>query len=228
MKNGIYLIVFSVGFNLFPTNQESPMKNRLSCKWPARKNLALVMFLALIIPSIAPVGLLAQEPKMVQDSKVQRANYDLAARWTTQKVGKLVFDTAVTPHWLETSDRFWYTYETGQGRQFYLVDPMRKTKALMFDNAKMAAQLTTITRIPYDAQHLPIRTLKFVKKDAAFQFEVQVPRDADIPGAKKADQQTDQTTDQGEQGQGQGQQDASTGQRTPSRTRPLYFEYDLA
>ena len=38
-------------------------------------------------------------------------NYDLASAWTSQKVSKLVFDTSVTPRWLETSDRFWYAYQ---------------------------------------------------------------------------------------------------------------------
>jgi len=33
-------------------------------------------------------------------------NYELAAAWTTQKVSRLVFDTSVTPRWLDTSDRF--------------------------------------------------------------------------------------------------------------------------
>ena len=33
-------------------------------------------------------------------------NFDLGARWTSAKVGKLVFDTSVTPHWLQSSDRF--------------------------------------------------------------------------------------------------------------------------
>jgi len=44
----------------------------------------------------------------------------------------------------------------------------------------MAATLTSITREPYDAQHVPFTTVKFVKKDTAFQFDVQVPRDADV------------------------------------------------
>jgi hypothetical protein len=34
-----------------------------------------------------------------------------------------------------------------------------------FDHARMAATLTSITRIPYDAQHLPFTTVRFVKKD---------------------------------------------------------------
>jgi len=31
-------------------------------------------------------------------------NYELASQWTTSKINKAVFDTGVTPHWLETSD----------------------------------------------------------------------------------------------------------------------------
>jgi dipeptidyl aminopeptidase/acylaminoacyl peptidase len=112
--------------------------------------------------------------------EARKANYDLASRWTPAKVGKLVFDTSVAPHWLETGDRFWYTYETAQGRKWYLVDPAARSKKPLFDNAKMAAQLTRILLVPYDAQHLPIKTIKFVNKDTAVQFEIEVPKDNDI------------------------------------------------
>ena len=112
--------------------------------------------------------------------EARKANYDLASRWTPAKVGKLVFDTSVSPHWLETGDRFWYTFETAQGRKWYLVDPAARSKRPLFDNAKMAAQLTRILLVPYDAQHLPIKTIKFVKKDTAIQFEIEVPKDNDI------------------------------------------------
>ena len=44
-----------------------------------------------------------------------KANYELAARWTAAKVGKMVFDMAVTPHWLDTGDRFWYSFENSKG-----------------------------------------------------------------------------------------------------------------
>ena len=145
--------------------------------------LALSLGLAL-----APAAALAQDKKAESDNRIQKANYDLASRWTAQKVGKMVFDTAVTPHWFEAGDKFWYSYETGAGRKFTLVDPLKKSKAPLFDNAKMAAQLTNITRIPYDAQHLPITTVRMVKKDSAFQFDISVPREADIPGLKKEEQ----------------------------------------
>ena len=75
-------------------------------------------------------------------------NYDLASRWMSAKVAKLVFTTSVTPHWLEFSDRFWYSYETSAGMKWWIVDPLRKAKTPLWDNAKMAAQLTRILRTP--------------------------------------------------------------------------------
>src|SRR5687767_1860196 len=162
-------------------------------------------------------------------------NYDLAAQWTSQKVGKLVFDTTVSPQWLETSDRFWYSYRTREGRRFMIVDPIKKTKAPLFDHAKMAATLTTITRIPYDAQHLPFTNVRFVKKDTAIEFDVQVPADAVIAAPVKRDTTTDpagtavrQPDDSDAPQQRGGQAAAGAGARTAPRTKTLHFEYDLA
>src|SRR5512143_1047452 len=108
-----------------------------------------------------------------EERALPRPNYDLAARWMASKVGKLVFDTSVSPRWAEGSDRFWYAFETAQGRQFVLVDPVKRTKTPLWDNAKLAAMLTNVTRIPYASQHLPIvpTTMKWVKNDSAIRFE---------------------------------------------------------
>jgi dipeptidyl aminopeptidase/acylaminoacyl peptidase len=130
--------------------------------------------------SLAAAALVLAALLAAAPPEARKANYDLASRWTPAKVGKLVFDTSVAPHWLETGDRFWYSYETAQGRKWSIVDPAARTKKPLFDNAKMAAQLTRILLVPYDAQHLPIKTIKFVKKDTAIQFEVEVPKDNDI------------------------------------------------
>src|SRR6185503_8795332 len=109
-----------------------------------------VLVLALsVAPMAAPMVMRAGQPLASvstagPDRELPKANYDLASRWTSAKVGKYVFSTAVTPHWLEFSDRFWYDYETPAGRRWMVVDPIKKTKASLFDNAKMAAQLTKI------------------------------------------------------------------------------------
>jgi dipeptidyl aminopeptidase/acylaminoacyl peptidase len=177
-------------------------------------------------------------------------NYELAARWTSQKVSRLVFDTTVTPRWLEKSERFWYPLQTREGRRFYLVDPAKKTKGPLFNHTKMAATLTTLTGIPYDAQHLPFSTVRFIKDETAFEFDVQVPREAVIPGAPKKVITTDQQAGRGDedevlydehdmtqapfasrasarQAEPQQQGRGRGGQAAP-RTKTLHFEYDMA
>ena len=149
---------------------------------------------------------------------VQKANYELATRWTPAKVGKLVFDTAVTPHWLDTGDRFWYTWENSKGRRFYMVDPVKKTKTQVFDATRLAAQLTEKTGVPFESQHLPIRTIKYVKGDGCIQFDLDVPKDAAIPGEKKA------PMDEPQQRRGGA---AGAGAIPASINKTLTFEYDL-
>ena len=152
----------------------------------------VLTLLAAALPGIgadsAPAG--APRPK---------ANYELAAEWTSQKIGKLVFDLAATPHWLESGDRFWYSFENTRGRKFWLVDPVRKTRTYVFDPVKLAAALTSATGLPYDSQHLPITVIRFVRNDSAIQFEINVPRDAVIPGETKTTITTTQQTDAGQQ-----------------------------
>lgn len=157
--------------------------------------------------SAAALALAQPSPKPV------RANYNLASRWTAAKVGKLVFDTAVTPHWLESGDRFWYSWENSKGRRFYVVDPVKKTKTLVFDPAAMAAAITSATGLPQESSHLPMQTIHYVKNDTAIQFEMNVPKDADIPGYKPPAQADEAPP--------------AAGAAPAPPTKTLYFEYDL-
>lgn len=183
-----------------------------------REFIVLAFCFCVIATSLPSVGFAQDKP----DPRVTKANYELAARWTSAKVGKMLFDTSVTPRWLETGDKFWYSYETNAGKRFMLVDPLKRTKTPVFDPAKMAAMLTRLTRIPYDAQHLPISTIRFINNDTAIRLDVTVPRDAEIPGLKKEDppaRGAQNTEGSGEQAAGQG---------GGGRNRTIYFEYDLA
>jgi dipeptidyl aminopeptidase/acylaminoacyl peptidase len=102
----------------------------------------------------------------------QKANYQLAARFSPSKLRKMIFSTSVDPHWLKRSAKFWYEYETSAGKNWYLVDPQAKQKTLLFDPVKLAAEVTTIIRDPFDAQHLPIQNLKFREDEKAITFEM--------------------------------------------------------
>ena len=108
--------------------------------------------------------------QMVSDIK---ANYAQAARYSPKRLGKLLYSTTVDPHWLQKSDRFWYMYETSEGKKWYIVDPAKALKKPMFDNMKMAASITRIVKDPFDAEHLPIENVKFIKDENAIQFQVQ-------------------------------------------------------
>jgi dipeptidyl-peptidase 4 len=109
-----------------------------------------------------------------------KANYQLASRYSPKKLDKMIFSTSVDPHWLKSSTRFWYTYETPNGKNWYIVDPSKAEKHLLFDNAKMAAQLTTIVKDPMDAQHLTIDSLRFVRDENWIQFQVTSSQDSVI------------------------------------------------
>jgi len=186
--------------------------------------------LAIALLSLSAPVLAADATPSVKQTK---ANYELAAQWTAAKTGKLIFDTAVTPHWLDAGDRFWYTFETTRGRRFWMVDPVKKTRSSVFDPVRLASQLTTATGLPYDSQHLPINTIRFVKNDSTIQFDISVPREAVIPGEKKTDTHGGTTaTAQGNGDDEDPQQQGGRGGRGAGVAAPgqklLYFEYELA
>lgn len=132
------------------------------------------------------ICLLAQTPGT-------KANYQLAARFSPKKIEKMVFSTAVDPHWLKKSNRFWYTYETPNGKNWWIVDPSKADKRLLFDNAKLASQLTMIVKDPMDAQHLNIDSLRFVKDENWIQFQATSTQDSVIKdtAAKKGTPKTE-------------------------------------
>ena len=114
---------------------------------------------------------------------ITKANYKLAERFSGNQLRKMVFSQSVSPHWLKLSERFWYVYETSEGKTFYMVDPAKRTKKPIFDSVKMAALLSNITKDPYDAQHLPVGTIKFIKNEKVIYFKVS--KNEDVLAAEK-------------------------------------------
>ncbi|HKV26354.1 MAG TPA: DPP IV N-terminal domain-containing protein [Candidatus Acidoferrum sp.] len=170
---------------------------------------------------------------------VHTPNYALEARFLPANVNHLVFDLAVAPHWFTLSDKFWYSYRTSAGTNYYIVDPVKRTKTPLWDNAKLAASLSRLTNFPYDAQHLPIRRLKLVDKDTHMRFEVQVRKDAVIPNEPEQKNQNDgsQQGNETENARNDEQQSGQVGERAnrggqsqpaEEETRTLMFDYEIA
>ena len=97
-----------------------------------------------------------------QQTPVTTANYELAERFSPKKVAKMVFSTKVQPNYFKNSNKFWYSYTTSEGIQYYIVDPAAGTKSKIWDMAELASQVTEITKDPFDAQHLPIKNIELV------------------------------------------------------------------
>jgi len=105
-------------------------------------------------------------------SEAPKANYQLASRFSPNKLKKMVYSTTVDPHWLKLSNRFWYVYETPNGKNWYVVDPAAKTKKKLFNSTDLAAEITLVMRDAFDAQHLPVENLKFSKDEKSISFEM--------------------------------------------------------
>lgn len=135
-----------------------------------RRALAALAFAALLSPAATTAQLpVAATP--AAGSTVTQANYRLAARFAPYKMRSLVYSLGVTPRWIKGSERFWYEWETAEGKRFMIVDPIAGTKKLLFDNDRIAAELTRITKDPWDGRHLPIRAIRFIDA-GTLEFEV--------------------------------------------------------
>jgi dipeptidyl aminopeptidase/acylaminoacyl peptidase len=215
----------------------------------------------LILSAIFAVSLAAQSPSRSANAEppapassdaatpaspvpVTTPNYALEARFLPTAVNQLVFDLSITPHWFTLSDKFWYSYRTTEGTHYYIVDPVKKSKTLLWDNAKVAATLSSLTNFPYDAQHLPIKRLRLVDKDSHMRFEVEIRKDGVVPNEpeKKSMDDGSQQGNESEikQNEDKQKEEKQTGQQSqraarststpepPEEPRILSFEYDLA
>jgi dipeptidyl aminopeptidase/acylaminoacyl peptidase len=155
----------------------------------------------------------AHHPNVQIDNRVWGANFKLAARWAPYITQEMTHSTSVMPQWIGETDRFWYQWETSEGTFYYIVDPARASKSQIFDNDRIAAELTRITGDPFDGQHLPIRNISFIDENT-LQFEVQSTVDEEIP---------DEEAERGEEQE----EEQSRPRRPQTRKKVFYFEYDV-
>ena len=128
-----------------------------------------LIYIALAYLMVAPLTF-AQESS-------PKGNYELASRFSPEKLKKMIFSTSVDAHWMKKSDRFWYEYETSQGKKWVLVDPVRRTKTPLFDVDKLAAELTKAVKDPFDGQHLKLDNMKLLGDENTLQFTVKSTAD---------------------------------------------------
>lgn len=102
----------------------------------------------------------------------QKANFKAAEKFSAKNMEKMLKSTRVNPRWFKDSDKFWYTYTTTEGKRFYVIDPAKKSRSLMFDNQDFAAQLSELTRTPWNHNDLNLEALKLEEDNRTLTFMV--------------------------------------------------------
>lgn len=164
---------------------------------------------------------------VAQNQPVTKADYRAAELFSPTKVKKMVFSTSVNPNWLETGDKFWYSYETSEGKFYYLVDLEKQSKEPLFDRDKMAAMLTRITKDPYDGKHLPDIDPDFKKGDTVFQFDVKSTQDEDEEKTEKEGEKEEEDKDEEEDEKEEKENDKKDKKDGKPKKKVFHLEYNL-
>ncbi len=122
---------------------------------------SLYFVLGALLPAFLAVPLAAQ-----------KANFELAEKFTTEKMKKTSSSLTVDANWLKNQSQFWYTYKTPSGKNWYMVDAAKRSKKMLFDQEDMAAQLAETFKKPFNSKDLPLKDFKYDEGKKLFTFHV--------------------------------------------------------
>lgn len=100
----------------------------------------------------------------------ERANYKAADQFLVSNAGSLIYSKEVKPNYLPGSDRFWFSYKTSRGTDYYLVDPRKGKMEPLFDKRQLAAQISELTGKACDTANLSISPMFEEGKEGEFTF----------------------------------------------------------
>ena len=101
-----------------------------------------------------------------------KADFRAAEKYGSENLGKMIGSSSVQANWLKKSDLFWYSYKTGDGNFWWLVDPAKKTKSPLFDVFYLSSKINQLILKPVNHLDLPIKNLKFKDDNKSFNFEI--------------------------------------------------------
>jgi dipeptidyl aminopeptidase/acylaminoacyl peptidase len=109
--------------------------------------------------SVAAIVALAL-PAHTQTRALTTDDYARAEKFLGYNTNGLVLHVAAQPTWVG-DERFWYRTATENGTEFFLVDAATGARTAAFDQAKIAAALSTAGRSTYTAYRLPFNQFEF-------------------------------------------------------------------
>lgn len=117
---------------------------------------------ALLLFTLNTTDLFAQE----------KPNFELAERFTADKMQKMTGSTYLNANWIEDEDRFWYEWENGDGKKWVYVDATRQRLRPLFDVNEMAAQLSETFNRGFDSKDLDLKDFDYDTDRQLFTFHV--------------------------------------------------------
>ena len=106
-------------------------------------------------------GLLALAALSITTAVTAQVDYRRAERLLSWNTSRLLSGDSVRAQWLPDGNRFWYRNKTATGAEYVLIDPVRNTRNLVFDNARLAAAMSVARDSAYDPDRLPFATFRF-------------------------------------------------------------------
>src|SRR5690349_16940283 len=80
----------------------------------------------------------------------QQPNYAAAEKYDVPNLQKKLGTLTVLPFFFNNDDRFWFSYEDQNGKNYYCIDPVKKEKRVLFNRQIIAAQLQQLRKEPID------------------------------------------------------------------------------
>ena len=111
--------------------------------------------------------LAAQQPRQLTTADYARAERALGANTVP-----LVTGLGVRPTWLPDG-RFWYRTTVPTGSAFFMVDPVKKTRRPVFDQARLATALSAAAGGRVDPNRLPFPSFELSKDNRSIALTIQ-------------------------------------------------------
>ncbi|HTS86903.1 MAG TPA: DPP IV N-terminal domain-containing protein [Gemmatimonadales bacterium] len=125
--------------------------------------LTLLVLLGSVPPAVA------QEP--YAPARLTADDYHHAEQFLLYNTGRLVLNGPVRATWL-SGDRFWYRNQVSGGYEFVMINPAHASRSPAFDQAAIAAALSSAADTTFDPMHLPFSEVTFAEDGQSISFEV--------------------------------------------------------
>lgn len=98
--------------------------------------------------------------------------YARAERFMSHRASDKMFRNRVDVRWLAGGYRFWYSVETPEGTERFLVDPVRNSKQLLVDRLLLAQGITAALDTVVEARRLTLGEFELSKDEKSVSFNV--------------------------------------------------------